>query len=141
MTPFQLIQNRWLIAALEDFFQNQPEFYGKVFQAGNYGNGTTRYDIETNLGILVVTPHDNWIACHFKDVEKAKQHISDDRLNKFSGKWNWHSHEFYSPYISDKKTYSKQEKEILLNAINAMVGHFVNAVIPLTYIETPSIRN
>lgn len=135
MTPFQLEQNKWLVDALEDFFQNQPEFNGKVITS-YYQNGIKaegfKYHIETCIGTLVVTPYDNWIACHFKDVEKAKQHISDDRLNKFSGKWNWHSHEFYSPYISDKKTYSKQEKEILLNAITAMVGHFVNAVIPLT---------
>jgi hypothetical protein len=131
MSPFQLEQNKWLIDGLEHFFQNEPEFNGKVTCAGHYGNGTNRYDIETSLGTLVVTPYDNWIACHFKDVEKAKQHLSGDRLNKFSGKWNWHSHEFYSPYIGDKKTYSKQEKEILLNAINAMVGHFVNAVIDL----------
>ena len=48
-----------------------------------------RYAIETKAGTLTVTPMAGWIACRFEDVERAKAVLgSDDRLNRWSGKWN-----------------------------------------------------
>ena len=49
--------------------------------------------LDTPLGTLRATPYDDWIACRFEDVARAKQHLAHghaDRLNPHSGKWNWH---------------------------------------------------
>jgi hypothetical protein len=42
---------------------------------------------------LCVRPFDDWIACQWEDVATAKTVLPyrhDDRLNPFSGKWNFH---------------------------------------------------
>lgn len=47
----------------------------------------------TVCGPLLVTPFGNWIACRFDDVELAKKVLPHglqyDRLNPYSGKWNF----------------------------------------------------
>ena len=51
------------------------------------------FQIETTLGLLHVTPFDNWIATRFDDVDRAKAVLGsgrDVRLNPCSGKWNFH---------------------------------------------------
>jgi hypothetical protein len=48
------------------------------------------YQLNTNIGILSINIQDGWIACRFEDVGKAKGANLGDRLNPFSGKWNWH---------------------------------------------------
>lgn len=49
------------------------------------------FEIETKAGTLFVSPHDNWIACRFENVEEAKRLLGNNpRLNPFSGKWNFH---------------------------------------------------
>lgn len=56
-------------------------------------DGDREFSLDTPLGPLGATPYDDWIACQFKDVAKAKQHLPHghaDRLNPYSGKWNWH---------------------------------------------------
>ena len=56
-------------------------------------DGDREFSLDTPLGPLGATPYDDWIACQFKDVAKAKQHLPHgyaDRLNPHSGKWNWH---------------------------------------------------
>lgn len=50
----------------------------------------SQYQLNTNIGILWISIQDGWIACCFEDVEKAKSANLGDRLNRFSGKWNWH---------------------------------------------------
>lgn len=53
-------------------------------------NHPDEYQLNTNIGILSIGIKDGWIACRFEDVEKAKGANLGDRLNPFSGKWNWH---------------------------------------------------
>ena len=58
-------------------------------------DGDREFSLDTPLGPLGASPYDDWIACQFKDVAKAKakQHLPHghaDRLNPYSGKWNWH---------------------------------------------------
>jgi hypothetical protein len=48
------------------------------------------YTIETVAGMMGCTPYDNWLACRFYSVEKAKPLVKAGSLNPFSGKWNWH---------------------------------------------------
>lgn len=49
--------------------------------------------IETAAGPLDLWPQDNWLACRFVDVERAKALLGDGwhgKLNPISGKWNHH---------------------------------------------------
>ena len=55
--------------------------------------GPRDFCLDTPLGQLWASPCDDWIACRFDNVALAKQHLPHghaDRLNQFSGKWNWH---------------------------------------------------
>lgn len=51
-------------------------------------------DIPTQAGILQVRPMEDWVACRFEDVERARSVLPEDerlnRLNQHSGKWNHH---------------------------------------------------
>lgn len=54
------------------------------------------YTVVTRLGPLRIHPGDNLIACRFDDVKAAQVYfgvtrIGQDRLNPYSGKWNWHT--------------------------------------------------
>jgi hypothetical protein len=51
--------------------------------------GGYEYAVATVAGNLYVTAYDDWIACRFKEPERAKA-IGDTRLNPYSGKWNHH---------------------------------------------------
>lgn len=53
----------------------------------------------TPAGPMLVGVNDFWIACRFKDGEKARQYFgsTDPRLNRYSGKWNWHEFEAGPP--------------------------------------------
>lgn len=50
------------------------------------------YDLvlETQGGLLWLSPHDDWLATRFESPEKAAQVVTCGSLNRFSGKWNWH---------------------------------------------------
>lgn len=54
------------------------------------------YSLQTYAGELRISIDDDSLMCRFEDVEKAKEerysrlYGLDDRLNPFSGKWNWH---------------------------------------------------
>lgn len=57
-----------------------------------------KWRIETNAGPLEIDfmcDNEPWIACRFIDVDKAKRRFYiGQRLNPYSGKWNWHVFEF-----------------------------------------------
>lgn len=54
------------------------------------------YSLNTYAGELRISIDDDSLMCRFEDVEKAKEELYsslyglDQRLNRFSGKWNWH---------------------------------------------------
>ena len=52
----------------------------------------------TLAGVLHLRPLEDWLACRFQDVQAAKQVVGRDRLNRYSGKWNWH---FTDPTTDD----------------------------------------
>jgi hypothetical protein len=54
-------------------------------------NGYAMYPFKMNTiaGELGISPNDNWVACRFDEVEKANEKVSG-KLNRFSGKWNFH---------------------------------------------------
>jgi hypothetical protein len=45
--------------------------------------------IETTAGELSVRIYEDWLACRFDDVARAKKIAPWGSLNPFSGKWNW----------------------------------------------------
>lgn len=57
-----------------------------------------KWRIETNAGPLEIDfmyGNEPWIACRFVDVDKAKRRFNlGQRLNNYSGKWNWYAFEF-----------------------------------------------
>jgi hypothetical protein len=50
--------------------------------------------LETKCGLLGVSPYDNWVACRFRDVERAKAGTVSGYFNPYSGKWNHHYYEW-----------------------------------------------
>lgn len=68
-----------------------------------------KWRVETNAGPLEIdfmhgVSHEPWIACRFINVEKAKARFQfDNRLNTYSGKWNWNAYEFSFKLLSGKK--------------------------------------
>ena len=48
------------------------------------------YMVNTRAGALRVHVYDDWIACRFEDVAKAREVVRSGKLNPYSGKWNWH---------------------------------------------------
>lgn len=80
--------------------------------------GPYDFCLDTPLGQLWASPYDDWIACRFDNLELAKQHLPhgyDDRLNKFSGKWNWHGDGL------DADGYATE----MLNKFEAAVSHIL----------------
>lgn len=70
--------------------------------------------VETIAGPLRIHPYDDWIACRFADVARARAHFGpgDARLNRHSGKWNWHA--FKPADIAAMVQQFKQTVEALL---------------------------
>lgn len=54
------------------------------------------YSLQTHAGELRISIDGDSLMCRFEDVPKAKEELYsslyglDDRLNPYSGKWNWH---------------------------------------------------
>ncbi len=46
------------------------------------------YRLATSIGPLEVAPEEDWVACVWTDLERAKAAIRDTRLNHCCGKWN-----------------------------------------------------
>jgi hypothetical protein len=46
------------------------------------------YVLSTCIGPLKLAPEDDWVACVWMDLERAKAAIRDTRLNRCCGKWN-----------------------------------------------------
>lgn len=53
------------------------------------GDSFMPWVIETKAGTLRASIQDDWLACKFDDVAKAKGLALSSRLNPYSGKWNW----------------------------------------------------
>lgn len=85
--------------------KQQQAFYEDVLdyivrrgaQNRHKGALATHYKMETKAGELHITLEEPetskvfTIYCQFQDVEKAKELLKgSDRLNKYSGKWNFH---------------------------------------------------
>jgi hypothetical protein len=45
--------------------------------------------LQTKAGPLFVSIKDDWLACLFEDVARARAAVPGERLNPHSGKWNW----------------------------------------------------
>ena len=66
-------------------------------------NALYDYAIGTKLGLLWVSPHSDWIACRFDNVEKARAVYT---CNPYSGKYNFHGDscvEDFSDLVEDLK--------------------------------------
>jgi hypothetical protein len=46
------------------------------------------YLLQTRIGPIEIAPEDTWVACVWTDLDRAKEAIRNDRLNRHCGKWN-----------------------------------------------------
>lgn len=104
------------------------------------------YTIETIVGTLSITVYEDWLACAFKDPERARLHLGqhvgphspravhNPRLNGFSGKWNWHWWEF-----APRNSYDTPTVAIVTTALAAMLDAFETATLPLLPQPTPEL--
>ncbi len=46
------------------------------------------YALDTIIGVLWITPYDDWIACRWDNIDKAR--AAGLGCNPYSGKWNHH---------------------------------------------------
>lgn len=81
-----------VIATKKSSFDFEAACTRMLMMAGAKENGTSfaKLGLETIAGPMDCSPYEDWLACRFVDVEKAKQVIGAGSLNPFSGKWNWH---------------------------------------------------
>lgn len=88
--------------------------------------------IATGIGPLELMLYDSdaagpWIAAVFIDVDRAREHFGarpgdhSTRLNPYSGKWNWHCHEF----APRARRHSRAERQ---DAGRKMIAAFVRDV-------------
>lgn len=91
-------------------------------------NWRPTFTAQTICGPLTITPLDNFIACRFEDVEKAKAHfgvrdydVGAKRLNPFSGKWNWHWFEGAAYKTRPSKAHVKAGIDAVLKTLTAEV--------------------
>lgn len=87
------------------------------------GNSGYEFVIGTKLGLLWVSPDDDWIACRFEEPEKAREVYT---CNPHSGKHNFHGPdciEDFDDFIEGMAHHggllSEEETNDLLNAYNA----------------------
>lgn len=59
------------------------------FNAVYTGREPRPYTVETKAGPLMVSIEDGCICTRFENIDAAKELGLGDRLNPFSGKWNW----------------------------------------------------
>jgi hypothetical protein len=96
--------------------------------------GRRDFRIMTKLGALDVSLHDDddqpWIAAVWDDVERARAHfgvektflaVTMNRLNPFSGKWNWH-------WFQQRPYRERNRKADRIEAGRKMIAAFVEKV-------------
>ena len=69
------------------------------------GNACYPWQLHTVAGVLRLRVMEDWLACRFDDVERAKSVVGPGRLNPYSGKWNWH---FDAPTASEVEALRQQ---------------------------------
>jgi hypothetical protein len=79
-------------ARLAKAHQTFAAYMQKVGAAHEPAHTAYRWKIETPLGLVYLSMHDDstCIFVRFDDPARVKQHLTDMRLNRHSGKWNWH---------------------------------------------------
>lgn len=71
------------------------------------------YKVNTAAGELLIQVGDDGCVCtRFTDVEKAKNLNLGDRLNPYSGKWNWMGGLNHDEDLSDLLMFSEALKKI-----------------------------
>lgn len=98
-----------------------------VLERGGAANDDGTLVIETTAGVLGITPMGDWIAGRFLDVDRAKRvlpHGNLDRLNAFSGKWNFHFGTESSPFACFHRFKTELQSLLTTEESNAARGTF-----------------
>jgi hypothetical protein len=81
-----------------------------IKELGAREGGTYGWQLDTCVGLLELSPYEDWVACRFVDVERVNVVIHHGQLNPFSGKWNWH---FDNPNAADVERFKQQVSSIV----------------------------
>lgn len=68
--------------------KQDAEAYLASIGARPWPDGFYAFVLPTTIGELWITPYDDWIACRWGNVDKARAAGLD--CNPYSGKWNFH---------------------------------------------------
>ena len=81
-----------------EFNKNVIDYITSIGAVKNLNANVYGYELMTKAGILLITVHEPEkseifsIYCRFEDEKKAFEVLGDDeRLNSYSGKWNFHN--------------------------------------------------
>lgn len=81
-----------------EFNKNVIDYITSIGAVKNLNSNVYGYELMTKAGILLITLHEPEkseifsIYCRFEDEKKAFEVLGDDeRLNSYSGKWNFHN--------------------------------------------------
>jgi hypothetical protein len=102
----QRIADRLTDKRLQKFKGLAREFEGWLHQVGVPDPRDPEvFNVQTRHGPVRVSPYlvdddlQPWVACRWQDLTPGlSEDLRGDRLNRFSGKWNWHAHEYAPSY-------------------------------------------
>lgn len=79
-----------LSAQAIEFFKDDVENIVRQMGAKDAPENLSQFQLDTRYGILWISVREGWIACCFEEPNRAKEANLGERLNHYSGKWNWH---------------------------------------------------
>lgn len=79
------------------------------FGAEAVKGSTYDWVLKTRLGPLHVKAYDDWVACRFENIEAARSALGQGRLNRHSGKWNWH---FEQPGLDELMAFARELADV-----------------------------
>ena len=100
----------WVTAMKKLRFDFPAAVTDELHRLGAREGGTYGLQYDTAAGLLEIHPYDDWIACRFDDVERAKAQVSSGYLNRYSGKWNWN---FVAPTLQDVDFFINEVERLL----------------------------
>ena len=73
--------------AMPHTFKTDAEAYLAEIGARPWPGGFYAYVLQTTIGELWITPHDDWIACRWGNFNKA--HKAGLQVNPYTAEWNF----------------------------------------------------
>lgn len=86
-------------------FHFQQKITELILSLGATKSNSYFYQLETDFGLLLISPYEDWIATRFDDISRVPLSI---KINRWSGKWNFH------PDVADQSWVDFFEQQLAL---------------------------